>query len=100
MKLADDLPRLLTRADFDSDEEYEEYLLIENADYGPVESLSDEERQRWKQMADATVSGERARISIAIPKRNLSRLKARALEEGMPYQTLINSILHRWLSGR
>ncbi|MGF7004856.1 hypothetical protein J2X50_000487 [Aminobacter sp. BE322] len=30
---------------------------------------------------------------------DLARLKARAAEEGMPYQTLINSILHKYVEG-
>jgi predicted DNA binding CopG/RHH family protein len=29
----------------------------------------------------------------------LARLKTRAAEEGMPYQTLINSIIHKYLQG-
>lgn len=41
--------------------------------------------------------GRRQRISISIPERDLTRLKARAAEEGMPYQTLINSILHKYV---
>jgi predicted DNA binding CopG/RHH family protein len=30
-----------------------------------------------------------------VSKYNLTKLKARAMREGMPYQTLINSILHK-----
>jgi len=32
-----------------------------------------------------------------ISERDLLRLKARAAEKGMPYQTLINSILHKYV---
>ena len=34
-------------------------------------------------------------ISIRISERDLLRLKARAAEEGLPYQTLITSTLHK-----
>ncbi|CAI2934003.1 protein of unknown function [Aminobacter niigataensis] len=34
-----------------------------------------------------------------VAERDLARLKARAAEEGMPYQTLINSILHKYVEG-
>ena len=51
-------------------------------------------------MAKATLNPQRERISIAIPKPDLERIKARAAEEGMPYQTLINSILHKYVEGR
>jgi predicted DNA binding CopG/RHH family protein len=47
------------------------------------------------QAARNTLNDERVPISLRISKHNLSKLKARALREGMPYQTLINSILHK-----
>ena len=55
------------------------------------------EREQWRKAALKTLAGERQRISISIPKRDLLRLKARAAEQGMPYQTLINSILHKYV---
>jgi predicted DNA binding CopG/RHH family protein len=42
-----------------------------------------------------TLNDERVQINLRVSKHNLSKLKARALREGMPYQTLINSILHK-----
>lgn len=47
------------------------------------------------QAARKTLNDEREQISLRISRHNLSKLKARALREGMPYQTLINSILHK-----
>ena len=47
---------------------------------------------------------ERARktknIKIRITEGDLARLKKRAEEEGVPYQTLVSSVLHRYLSDR
>jgi predicted DNA binding CopG/RHH family protein len=40
------------------------------------------------------------RINIRLSSPDLSDLRARALEEGVPYQTLIASILHRFVAGR
>jgi predicted DNA binding CopG/RHH family protein len=57
------------------------------------------ERALWRDAALRALGGERQRISISIPRRDLARLKARAAEEGMPYQTLINSILHKYVEG-
>lgn len=45
--------------------------------------------------ARATINEERTRISLRVPKSDLSRIKARAMREGIPYQTLINSLLHK-----
>lgn len=41
----------------------------------------------------------RVMISLKIDANNLSDLKTEAERLGMPYQTLINSILHRYVSG-
>jgi len=45
--------------------------------------------------ARATINEERVKISLRLQKSDLNRLKAKALQEGIPYQTLINSILHK-----
>jgi len=39
-------------------------------------------------------------INIRIREHDLARLKQRAEEEGVPYQTLISSILHKYVSER
>ncbi|EIJ32745.1 hypothetical protein [Thiothrix nivea] len=39
------------------------------------------------------------RINIRISSRDLAVLQRRALTEGMPYQTLLSSILHKYASG-
>ena len=77
--------------------EEEERELIESSERGEWVSVGSVEEQRafWKEAARQTLDGKRKRISISIPERDLLRLKTRAAEEGMPYQTLINSILHK-----
>ena len=39
------------------------------------------------------------RMNIRISSRDLAALRARALAEGLPYQALVTSILHKYLSG-
>ncbi len=52
----------------------------------------------WKQ---ALENGERKLpISMRVSSRIVNRLKLKARDEGMPYQTLINSILHKFVNGR
>jgi predicted DNA binding CopG/RHH family protein len=48
--------------------------------------------------ARATMNAEREKITLRISRGDLARLKSRAMQEGMPYQTLINSILHKAVS--
>ncbi len=38
------------------------------------------------------------RMNIRISKADMDRLKAKAAEEGMPYQTLVASVLHKFVS--
>ena len=40
------------------------------------------------------------RINIRISQRDLEYIQRRALEEGIPYQTLIASLIHRYISGK
>lgn len=40
------------------------------------------------------------RVNIRISERDIVEIKKRAIEEGIPYQTLISSILHKYISGR
>jgi predicted DNA binding CopG/RHH family protein len=79
----------------------EERDLIESTERGEWVSVGNIEARRahWQQVARNTLEGKRQRISIMIPERDLLRLKARAAEQGMPYQTLINSILHKYVEG-
>jgi predicted DNA binding CopG/RHH family protein len=40
------------------------------------------------------------RVNIRISSKVLEELQAIAIEDGMPYQTLISSVLHRYVTGR
>jgi len=41
-----------------------------------------------------------ARINIRLPSKDLRGLRKKALAEGIPYQTLVASILHKYVEGR
>jgi predicted DNA binding CopG/RHH family protein len=41
-----------------------------------------------------------ARINIRLSSRDLRALQARALKEGIPYQTLVSSVLHKFVDGQ
>ena len=70
------------------------------------------ERDEWKSVSrpgDSIKSyqeivranlAKNARINIRISLRILEGLQQRAVEEGIPYQTLIASVLHKFVSGR
>ena len=54
---------------------------------------------KFKAAATATFIKER-RVNIRLSTPDLMDIQARALEEGLPYKTLIASILHKFVSGR
>ena len=88
------LPPVLTRQDFDSGEEYDYYLASEASEFSVDTDNIDDVRKKWRDSARATISGKRERITIAVPERNLLRIKSLALRRGIPYQTLINETLN------
>lgn len=57
------------------------------------------ELAKFKAAASATFIKER-RVNIRLSSPDLMDIQARALEEGIPYQTLIASVLHKYVSGR
>ena len=54
---------------------------------------------RYGEYARATFKKDR-RVNIRISSKDLEALQKRALEEGIPYQTLMASILHKYVGGR
>lgn len=80
----------------------EEASLIEalESNVSPLKGgLSSARRDELEAIAKATFSEDREKISLRVSRADLARLKSRALQEGIPYQTLINSIIHKYVSG-
>lgn len=57
------------------------------------------ELQRMRAAARATSIKDK-RVNIRLSSLDLRDIQARALEEGMPYQTLIASVLHKFVTGK
>lgn len=55
--------------------------------------------EKHKDYADATLRKD-TRINIRLSSKDLRGLQKRAIEEGIPYQTLVASILHKYVEGR
>jgi predicted DNA binding CopG/RHH family protein len=50
-------------------------------------------------VAEATFKKD-ARINIRLSSRDLRAIQSRALKEGVPYQTLVSSVLHKFVDGQ
>ena len=55
--------------------------------------------KRHRDYAAATFRKDQ-RVNVRISSRDLDALRKRALSEGIPYQTLIASVLHRFVEGQ
>ena len=76
-------------------DDYESEILeaFENDKLKPVKSTTD-----FQTMARNTMRKNR-KINIRISENDLSAIQRRAARDGIPYQTLIGSILHKYASG-
>jgi len=83
---------------FHDKEEMELMKSIETEVWVSVNNL-EEEIKKAKNAAEATLK-KSERMNIRISPNDLRRLKIKAMEEGMPYQTLVSSIIHKYLTGR
>lgn len=70
-------------------------------EFKPVKNMK-REIERYRKIARYTLRELKKdkNVNIRLPNQVLSGLKAKALDEGLPYQTLIGSILYKYVSGR
>jgi predicted DNA binding CopG/RHH family protein len=81
------------------DTEEKELLASYEADEWQSVGNLEQEAQTYSDYAGATFKKDR-RVNIRISNKDLEALQKRALEEGLPYQTLIASVLHKFVNGR
>lgn len=69
-------------------------------DKGQLKSVATKaELAKFKAAARATAIKDR-RVNIRLSSGDLNDIQVKALEEGVPYQTLIASVLHKYVTGR
>ena len=77
-----------------------EVELLEAYDKGSLKSVATKsELAKFKAAARATAIKDR-RVNIRLSSSDLQDIQVKALEEGLPYQTLIASVLHKYVTGR
>jgi len=86
-------------ADYTLDEEEQDILnAFESGEFQSIPNVKDE-IEKHRQIASASFKKDK-RINIRIANRDLSELQKLALFEGIPYQTYITSILHKFADGK
>lgn len=77
-----------------------ELELIKAYEKGQLKSLTTKaELEKFKKAARATATKDK-RVNIRLSSFDLNDIQVKALEEGLPYQTLIASVLHKYVTGR
>ncbi len=71
---------------------------FEKGEWKPVPNMKSEIKKHVE-YAKATTRKDK-RVNIRISARDLESIQRKALEEGIPYQTLISSLLHKYVNGR
>ncbi len=79
----------------------EEKEILEAFEGGKLKKVKNRRQEflRHRKIAEATFAKD-SRINIRIASKDLRALQKRALAEGIPYQTLVSSVLHKFVEGR
>lgn len=70
---------------------------IESGEWQPVENV-EEGKEKAMEAARATLKKDR-RINLRLTEKDYYQIQLKAIEEGIPYQTLIASLVHKYLNG-
>ena len=79
----------------------EEKSLLESVERGEWRRIPNFPREavRYREAARAALRKDK-RVNIRMAERDLVRFQKTAVHEGLPYQTFISSILHKYINGR
>lgn len=76
----------------------EEQELIESYNKGEWKSVKKKNQKEYIKAAKESTSKNK-RINIRLTSKDYHDIQVKAIEEGMPYQTLISSIIHKYNKG-
>ena len=77
----------------------EEQALLDALESGEYASTLTRQRKAILEGAARNTFKKDKRINIRISNRDLTAIQSRASQEGIPYQTLVSSIIHKYISG-
>lgn len=79
----------------------EEKEILESVERGEWKSIPNFKREakRYQEYAKATFRKDK-RVNIRMSEKDLVNIQKRALQEGLPYQTLMSSVLHKYITGQ
>ena len=79
----------------------EERDILDRFERGELRSTADAEREMEIARESArNTFNKTKRVNLRVTERDFNLAHSRAREEGIPYQTLLSSVIHKYLSGR
>jgi len=78
-------------------EEMELGRSLENEEW--VSALTKKEKKQYEEYARYSLNKQK-RINIRMSERDLKKIRAKAIEEGIPYQSLISMLIHKYNEGK
>ena len=70
---------------------------LENEEW--ISDLTQKEKKQYEEYTRYSLS-KRKRINIRMSERDLKKIQAKAIEEGIPYQSLISMLIHKYNEGK
>ena len=64
-----------------------------------VSDLTKKEKKQYEEYARNSLTKQK-RINIRMTERDLKKIQAKAVEEGLPYQSLISMLIHKYNEGK
>jgi len=70
---------------------------LENEEW--VSDLTKKDKKQYEEYARYSLNKQK-RINIRMTERDLKKIQAKAIEEGLPYQSLISMLIHKYNEGK
>ena len=81
-----------------TEEEQEILNSFERGEWFPVKNLSKRKKELIRYARNTLTKDKR--LNIRISERDLNELQKKAVSEGLPYQTFVSSIIHKFVNGK
>ena len=87
----------MKRAEYVDKDEMELAKSLETEEW--VSDLTKKEKKQYEEYARNSLTKQK-RINIRMTERDLKKIQAKAIEEGLPYQSLISMLIHKYNEGK
>ena len=77
----------------------EERAVIEAAERGELQAAPDRQAEIARWQAAAAGTSKKNAVTVRLQERDIQRIKAIAHRKGVPYQTLVSSVIHQYATG-